>query len=69
MLLDTDGLLEARRPSPDGGVEATAGEFEPPELFGDERIAAVLSEHRGEKRSEVVRVLRRPRSASRRRPH
>jgi serine phosphatase RsbU (regulator of sigma subunit) len=58
VLLFTDGLIEARRPSSDGTGDLPTREVPPPELFGDERIAAVLSEHRGEEPREVVRALR-----------
>ena len=58
VLLFTDGLLEARRHSPGGSVGAPDRESSPLELFGSERIAAVLSEHRGEEPGEVVRALR-----------
>jgi len=58
VLLFTDGLLEARRPSLEDSVEPLTGDLTPPQLFGKERIAAVLSEHRGEEPGEVVRALR-----------
>ena len=57
VLLFTDGLTEARRPSPED-LDTRANELSPPELFGNERIAAVLSEHRGSEPREVVRALR-----------
>jgi stage II sporulation SpoE-like protein len=44
-LLFTDGLIEARRPEPGGGWREAATR---PDLFGAERIAAVLVDHRGE---------------------
>ena len=58
VLLFTDGLLEARRPSADDSVVPPAAELAPPELFGKDRVAAVLAEHRGEAPGEVVRALR-----------
>lgn len=55
VLLFTDGLTEARYPS-EGPRSARA---EPrPDLFGDERIAAVLAEHAGEEPESVVSALR-----------
>jgi len=58
VLLFTDGLAEARRPFADIVAAGRARERPLPDLFGDERIAAVLSEHHGEKPSEVLRALR-----------
>jgi serine phosphatase RsbU (regulator of sigma subunit) len=56
VLLFTDGLLEARRPN--GASGEIADDLSPPELFGKDRIAAVLSEHRGKTPNELVRALR-----------
>ena len=59
VLLFTDGLLEARRPWPDGATgQVPPRQPAPPELFGPDRVAAVLSEHRGREPKDVVRALR-----------
>jgi serine phosphatase RsbU (regulator of sigma subunit) len=58
VLLFTDGLTEARRPlSERTGSRRDAARPEP-ELFGNERVAAVLAEHRGKEPAEVVQALR-----------
>jgi sigma-B regulation protein RsbU (phosphoserine phosphatase) len=59
VLLFTDGLTEARRPLDDALPSGDTDERPLPELFGDERIAAVLAKHRGEDLREVVDALRR----------
>lgn len=58
VLLFTDGLAEARRPFADIVASGRARERPLPDLFGDERIAAVLVEHHGEEPREVLRALR-----------
>jgi serine phosphatase RsbU (regulator of sigma subunit) len=57
VLLFTDGLTEARSPR-SGAAAAASGGFTYPDLFGDERIAAVLAEHSGEEPGSVVDALR-----------
>jgi len=58
VLLFTDGLAEARRPFADIVAAGRARERPLPDLFGDERIAAVVVEHHGEGPREVLRALR-----------
>jgi len=58
LLLFTDGLAEARRPFADIVAAGKARERPLPELFGDDRIAAVVVEHHGEAPREVLRALR-----------
>lgn len=58
VLLFTDGLTEARRPFTEVVADGRARERPLPELFGSDRIAAVLAEHRGKEPGEVVRALR-----------
>ena len=58
LLLFTDGLAEARRPFTDILAAGRARERPQPDLFGDERIAAVLVEHHGEAPRQVLRALR-----------
>jgi serine phosphatase RsbU (regulator of sigma subunit) len=58
VLLFTDGLTEARRPFSDRASGRRVTERPKPELFGNERVAAVLAEHRGEEPEEVVQALR-----------
>jgi serine phosphatase RsbU (regulator of sigma subunit) len=58
VLLFTDGLAEARRPVASPAQAGEPAGARPPDLFGDERIAAVLVEHHGEGPGEVVRALR-----------
>ena len=58
VLLFTDGLTEARRPLSEL-LTTGAGSGRPgPELFGDDRIAAVLAEHAGEEPRSVLGALR-----------
>jgi serine phosphatase RsbU (regulator of sigma subunit) len=58
VLLFTDGLLEARRPREHDAPNDPAPDAPPPDLFGSERIAAVLTTHRGGSPGEVVEALR-----------
>ncbi len=58
VLLFTDGLAEARRPFADIVAAGKARERPLPELFGDDRIAAVGVDHHGEAPREVLRALR-----------
>lgn len=58
VLLFTDGLTEARRPTSGAANSGRARDRAHPDLFGSKRIAAVLTEHRGEEPGEVVRALR-----------
>jgi len=58
VLLFTDGLAEARRPFSDIVAAGRARERPIPALFGDDRIAAVLAEHHGERPRDVLRALR-----------
>jgi len=58
IVMFTDGLAEARRPFTDIVTSGRARERPVPDLFGDERIAAVLVEHHGERPREVLRALR-----------
>lgn len=58
VLLFTDGLTEARRPFSEIVASGEARDRPRPDLFGSERVAAVLSEHRGDEPEEVVRALR-----------
>ena len=58
ILLFTDGLTEARQPFSDVIASGRARERPRPELFGSDRIAAVLAEHAGEEPGNVVEALR-----------
>ena len=58
VLLFTDGLAEARRPFTDIVAAGRARGRPLPDLFGDERIAEVLTEHHGERPRDVLRALR-----------
>ena len=58
VLLFTDGLSEARRPFGDVIARGRPEARPRPELFGNDRIAAVLTDHRGHEAGEVVRALR-----------
>ena len=58
ILLFTDGLTEARQPFSDVIAAGRADERPRRELFGSDRIAAVLTEHAGEELGDVVRALR-----------
>jgi serine phosphatase RsbU (regulator of sigma subunit) len=58
VLLFTDGLTEARRPFADVVAAGSPRHRPRPELFGSERIAAVLSEHPDRDPEEVIRALR-----------
>ncbi len=57
-LLFTDGLTEARRGFSEVIATGRARERPRPELFGTDRIAAVLAEHAGEEPGDVVQALR-----------
>jgi serine phosphatase RsbU (regulator of sigma subunit) len=58
ILLFTDGLTEARRPFSEVIASGGARDRPRPEVFGSERIAAVLAAHAGEEPEDVVRALR-----------
>jgi len=58
VLLFTDGLTEARRPFSELLATGQERGRPRPELFGDDRIAAVLAEHAGEEPRSVLGALR-----------
>ena len=58
VLLFTDGLTEARRPFSELLAIGQERGRPRPELFGDDRIAAVLAEHAGEEPRTVLGALR-----------
>lgn len=58
ILILTDGLTEARRPFSEVIASGRARERPRPDLFGSDRIAAVLAEHAGEDPKDVIQALR-----------